>query len=370
MNFRNTGSRLLCLLAIAFAASVQAAERQDKFPISEQQMRALGIGVQLVRQDTDAVVLSLPAQVTFPVGQEQIVSAPVAGMAEQLFVQPNDVVKQGAPLLRIASAELGTLQLQLMQAASRNALARQAAQRERALFDEGIIARRRVEESSAALAETEAVLRQSKAALALAGMPRASIERVAMGGKPEEGVTVRASRAGVITAIEVKPGQRVEPATSLMHLAQTGRLVLEIHAPAAEAGAWKVGSALRLQGRNGSARISSISPVVSGASQTVAIRADLAPGVDVRAGEVLTVQLPLAPGKDTFDLPLSALVHEGAATYVFVRTANGFEAREVKVVSSAGQHVRIRGPLKDGDKVAVTGLVALKGSWLGEKGAG
>ena len=369
MNFQHIGSRLVCLLALVLVANAHAAERQDKFPLSDQQMRALGITVQPLRRDAETVMLSLPAQVTFPAGLEQIVSAPLAGMAVQLYVQPNDAVKAGAPLLRIASAELGTLQLQLMQAASRQALARQAAQRERALFDEGIIARRRVEESAAALAEADAVLRQSKAALSLAGMARASIDRVAAGGKPEEGVTLRASRAGTITSIEVKPGQRVEPATALMHLAQTGRLTLEIQAPAADAGAWKVGSVLRLQGRNGSARVNSISPIVSGASQTVAIRADLAAGVDARAGEVLTVQLPLAAGADSFDLPLSALVHDGTATYVFVRNAAGFEAREVKVASSAGQRVRIRGPLKVDDKVAVSGVIALKGSWLGYRGA-
>lgn len=368
MSIQHLGPRLLCVAAFLLAAGAEAAERQDKFPVSEQQLRALDIAVQPLRQDAEAVMLSLPAHVTFPVGLEQIVSAPVAGMAVQLFVQPNDAVKTGAPLLRIVSAELGTLQLQLMQAASRHALARQAAQRERALFDEGIIARRRVEESAAALAEADAVLRQSKAALGLAGMPRAAIDRVAQGGKLEDGVIVRASRAGVVTAIEVKPGQRVEPATSLMHVAQTGRLALEIQAPAADARAWKLGSVLRLQGRDGSARITSISPVVTGASQTVAIRAELAAGVDARAGEVLTVQLPLVPAKDSFDVPLAALVHEGAATFVFVRTTSGFDAREVKVSSSAGQRVRIRGPLKAGDQVAVSGVVALKGSWLGEKG--
>ena len=368
MNIQYIAPRLACVLALVLVAGVQAAERQDKFPISEQQMRAVGVELQPLLRDGQAVVLSLPAQVTLPAGLEQIVSAPLAGMAVQLYVQPNDAVKAGAPLLRIASPELGTLQLQLMQAASRHALARKAAQRERALFDEGIIARRRVEESAAALVEAGALLRQSKAALALAGMPRASIDRVAAGGTPDEGVTLRASRAGVVTAIEVKPGQRVEPATSLMHLAQSGRLSLEIQAPAADAAAWKVGSTLRLQGRGGSARIASISPVVNGASQTVAIRADLAAGVDARAGEVLTVQFPLAPANDSFDLPLSAIVRDGAETYVFVRTASGFEARQVKVVSSAGQRVRIRGPLKLDEKVAIAGVVALKGSWLGEKG--
>lgn len=368
MNFHTIGSPLACLLACALAAGVHAGERQDKFAVSDQQMRALGITVAPLRRDAEAVTLSLPARVTLPAGQEQVVSAPLAGMAVQLYVQPNDVVKAGSPLLRIASPELGALQLQLMQAASRHVLAVQAARRERALFDEGIIARRRVEESAAALAEAGAVLGQSKAALALAGMASGAIERVAAGGKPEPSVTLRASRAGTVTSIEVKPGQRVEPATALMHLVQAGRLALEIEAPAADAGAWKAGSALRLQGRGGSARVTSISPIVSGASQSVTIRADLTAGVDARAGEVLTVQLPLASAANSFDVPLAAVVRDGAASYVFVRGAGRFDARAVTVLASAGQRVRIRGPLGNGDAVAVTGVIALKGAWLGQKG--
>ncbi|HEU4776404.1 MAG TPA: efflux RND transporter periplasmic adaptor subunit [Telluria sp.] len=368
MTSQKVGASLLCSFILTLCLGAAAGERQDKFPVSEQQLRSLGIEVTALRRDAEAVTLSLPAQVSLPTGAEQIVSAPLAGMAVQLFVQPNDAVKPGDPLMRIASPELGTLQLQLMQAASRHGLARSAARREQALFDEGIIARRRVEEASGALAEADAVLRQAKAALRLGGMSPASIARVAAGGKPEEGITLHASRAAIVTAIEVRAGQRVEPATALMHLAQAGRYTLEIQAPAADIGAWKIGSRLQLQGRRGTARVTSISPVVNSANQTVMIRADLAAGVDARAGEVLTVQLPLPADADTFDLPLSALVRDGKATFVFARSVNGFEAREVSVLQNAGQRVRIKGQLKAGDKVAVSGVVALKGSWLGEKG--
>ena len=368
MTYLKAGASLLCSFVLAIAGGAHAAERQDKFSVSEPQLRALGIEVTALRRDAEAVSLSLPAQVKLPTGAEHIVSAPLAGMVAQLFVQPNDAVKAGAPLLRIVSPELGALQLQLMQAVSRHTLARTAARREQALFDEGIIARRRVEEANAALSEADAGLRQARAALRLAGMSAGAVARVAAGGQPEDGLTLHASRAATVTAIEVKAGQRVEPATSLMQLAQAGATILEIQAPAADAAAWKVGSVVQLQGRHGSARVTSVGRVVNGANQTVQIRADIAAGADVRPGEVLTVQQALPAASDTFDLPLSALVHEGKASYVFARTATGFEARPVTVLHSAGQRVRVQGPLKAGDKVAVAGVVALKGSWLGEKG--
>jgi hypothetical protein len=97
--------------------------------------------------------------------------------------------------VRIVSPELGQLQLQLLQATVRATLARQAAQREHALFDEGIIAKRRVQEARAALQEAEATLNQAKAALRLSGMPSATIERIATSGKPQDSVTLLATQA-------------------------------------------------------------------------------------------------------------------------------------------------------------------------------
>jgi cobalt-zinc-cadmium efflux system membrane fusion protein len=359
---------LCALLALVASPGLSAAERAASFPVTEQQMKALDIRTDVLRPGAEPVVLNLPARAAVSPERERIVSAPLAGLVLELLVQPNQPVKPGTPLLRLASPELGTLQLQLMQAASRAALARQAAQRERALFDEGIIAERRVQESQAALADSEAALRHARAALRLAGMPAATIDRVAANGKPEDGLTITAARAGIVTAIEVKPGQRVDPAAALLQLAQTDRMALEIQAPAADAAAWRVGGKLLLQGRAGQASITSISPVVAAGSQTVAIRATLDAAAQVRPGELVTVQLALAAAAGSWDAPLAALMHQGSQAYVFVRQRDGFEARPVTLLASAGQRVRIQGPLKAGERIAVSGVVALKGSWLGEKG--
>lgn len=369
MNTKHFFAPLCVALALALGTNGAAAGRQASFPVTDQQMKAFGIRTEALRRDADPVVLSLPAQVTVPPENEQVVSAPLPGLAVQLYVQPNQFVRQGAPLLRLVVPDLGPLQLQLMQANSRATLARQAARRERALFDEGIIAERRVQEAQAALAESEAALRQAKSALRLAGMAPSAIDAIARSGKLEDGLTLRAARSGIVTSIEVKPGQRVEPANALLHLAQTGRLALEIHAPAADARAWQPGGKLRLQGRAGTATIASVSPTVVAGSQTVVIRARVDAGTgELRPGEFVTVQLPLPPDETSWDLPLAALAHDGNQAYAFVRNGNAFEARPVEVVGSAGQRVRVRGALKAGERVAVSGVVALKGSWLGEKG--
>jgi len=362
---------MACAIAVlgALALGAQAADRPAKFAVASGQMLALGIQTAPLQSQAESVRISYPAQVVMPPNAEQVVSSPVTGLVSQLLVQPNQMVRAGAPLVRIASPELGQQQLQLLQASTRATLARQAAKREQDLFGEGLIAQRRVQEAQAALQEAEATLKQAKTALRLSGMPMAAIDRVAASGNPEDSLVLTAAQAGVVIEIKVKAGQRVDSATPLLHLAQTGTLWLEVQVPVAESAAWSPGTRLTVQGRDMTAQILSSSAVVASGNQMVVMRALVQgkPGL-VRPGELLSVELPVAATAGAWDLPLSAVAHEGEQTYVFVRTPDGFEARPVKVSASSGQRVRVQGAVKAGEQVAVSGVVALKGAWLNDKG--
>lgn len=365
--------KLATALTFALAATttlVLAAERSEKFTVNTQQMQALNIQVQVLKRDAEPVVLTAPAQVTVPINNEQVVSSPLGGLAVKLHVQPNQPVLIGASLLTIASQEFGALQLQLLQASSQATLAKQTAEREQALFAEGIIPQRRAQEALSAQKESEAALKQATAALRLAGLPAAAIARIASSGELEDALTLHATQAGTVIEINVKPGQRVEPMTELMHVAQTDKLALDIQVASNQSAAWKVGATLSLQNRAGSGHVTSVSPVVSNENQSVLVRAELDSNArDLRPGEFVTVMLPLPTTSETWDVPLASLAYDDMQAHVFVKTATGFEARAVTIVVSAGQRVRIQGSLNAGETIAVSGVVALKGSWLGETGA-
>jgi len=355
---------VMCFLT----TTAQAADQPVKFAVLSTQIQSLGIQTAPLQSQTDSVTASFPAQVVIPPTAEQVVSSPVAGLVAQLLVRQNQVVRSGAPLVRITGPGLGQLQLQLLQATARATLARQAARREQALFDEGIIPQRRVQESQAALMEGEAVLDQAKAALRLSGMSATTIERIAASGKPQDSITLVATQAGIVTVIAVKPGQQVEPATALLHVAQTDRLWLDIQIPVTESGSWQPGTKIKIVGKDVAARVLSAGTTVSAGSQTVMLRAMIEgkPG-QVRPGEFVTIELPVAAVQDGWDVPLSAVARDGNQAHLFVRTADGFEARPVQVTASAGQRVRVQGQLKAGEQIAVSGVVALKGAWLDAK---
>ena len=370
MKRNNIRSRLRCLAIIcAITTAVVAAERSAKFAVADKQIQALGIQVAPLQRQGDAVLASFPAQVMVPPNREQVISSPVAGLVAQVLVEQNQVVRQGAPLLRISSAELGQWQLQLLQTTTRATLARQAAQREQKLFDEGIIPQRRVQEANAALKESEAALNQAKAVLRLSGMPGATIDRIAASGKLEDSLVLHAMQAGIVSNIDVKPGQRVDASSALLRVVQTDSLWLEIQVPAIDAANWPPGTKFKLQGRSASARVTSVGSSVSAGSQTVALRAVVESAASgLRPGEIVAAELPATGAKEGWSVPLAAIAHDGKQAYVFVRIASGFEARPVTATASAGQQVRVQGALKAGEQIAVSGVVALKGAWLDEKG--
>jgi len=359
----------LCICAVAMAytltATAQATNRSVKFAVPNSQIEVLGIKSVTLQSQTDLIKARFPAEVVAPTTARQVVSSPVAGLVAQLLVQQNQAVQPGTPLVRIASSELGQLQLQLLQATARAKLARQSARREQALFDEGIIPQRRVQEAQSALMEGEALLNQAKAALRLSGMSDVTIQRIAVSGKPQDSITLTATQAGIVTEIAVKSGQRVGAATALLQVAQTDSLRLDIQIPVSENMNWPAGTKIKVLGRNVAARILSVSPIVSSSSQTLNMRAEVEGNTgQIRSGEFVTVELPLAATPGSWDVPLSAVVHDGNQAYVFVRTSQGFEARLVKVVVSAGQLVRVQGSLKVGEQIAVGGVVVLKSAWL------
>ena len=59
------------------------------------------------------------------------------------------------------------------------------------------------------------------------------------------------------------------------------------------------------------------------------------------------------------------MVRDQGRAYVFVKTPKGFVPTPIEVASESGAQVLVRAGLRSGAEVAVRGLAALKGAWLG-----
>lgn len=364
------------LVLSALLAASTSAYAADEFAVTQDQMQGLGITLQRLDKPSDIQGQAYPARVVLPPSQEQVVSAPLAGLVDRVLVGENDTVKSGQPLLRLISPELGELQLKLLEASSKGRLSQKTAQRERMLFADGIIPERRVQEADGAAEEDRARVQQAEAALRLAGVDGASIRKIAAGGALQDGLTVHAKTAGTVLVLDVKAGQRVAQADALMRLADTRQLWLDIQLPADRRSQVAIkGGQITVVGRDAAATPMSLGSMVSD-GQTVTLRAQVTKGASLlRPGEYLQAQVPFATAGnagstgESWPVPVASVVRQGDKAYVFVRTAKGFVAQQVTVLNSAGASVQVQGPLKIGQDIAVTSVIALKAAWLGKSGS-
>ena len=362
------------LVLSALIAASLSAQAADEFAVTAAQMQGLGITLQRLEKSADIHGQAYPARVVLPPSQEQVVSAPLAGLVDRVLVGENDTVKSGQPLLRLISPELGELQLRLLEASSKSRLSHKTAQRERMLFADGIIPERRVQEAEGAAEENRARVQQAEAALRLAGVDAAGVRKIAAGGALQDGLTVHAKTAGTVMSVDVKAGQRVAQADALMRLADTRQLWLDIQLPADRRSQVAIkGGQITVVGRDAKAVPMSVGSMVSD-SQTVTLRAQVTQGATLlRPGEYVQAQVPFAAGavsgSESWPVPVASVVRQGDKAYVFVRTPKGFLAQQVTVLNSAGSSVQVQGPMKAGQDIAITSVIALKAAWLGKSGS-
>ncbi len=359
---------LIRLALVVLVLPTAAIAADTEITMTARQIEAIGIKVQALGTPKPAAGVAYPARVVLPRRAEQVISANVSGVIDQVLVEDHATVVAGQPLLSLNSPGFGELQLRLIEAHGRAQLAEQAVTRERALFGEGIIPERRVQEADAAAATARAGEKTARDALRLAGAGEATIQSI-LAGKVQDRLQLVAPRNGVVLSVAAKPGQRVAEADPLVTVADLGTLWLDIDLPTAKAALWDPKGRITLAGREAEARPISVSSRV-GNGQTVELRAEVTRGTAaLRPGEYLQAHVPMRGASEAWYVPMSAVVHDDARTVMFVRTEKGFVARDVVVVGESADGANVSGAFSATDEVALTGTVGLKALWLGAAGA-
>lgn len=354
---------ILCaILGIFTVSTAQATE----IVMTAVQQQNLGVTVAAVGKNNFFNSRNYPAEIVVPIGQEQMVSAPQSGLIQRLFVAAGQTVKKGDPVAHLNSPELLTLQREYLQAATQHRLTAKSLARDTELLKEGVIAQRRFQETESMHDEAGAMLAQRRQALKLAGMSDAAISRL----RPESGmsssITLTAPMDGQILEQMVTTGQRVEMSMPLYRIGNLSRLWLEIHAPLEGLPFVKVGMPVTVPKLQASGKLIAVIRNVNKADQTLHLRAEITSGTEkLSPGQFVEAVIGLGGEAHYYSVPKSALSRQGAETAVFVQTRKGFTPLKVKVISEQGSDAVVDAPFKGDEKIAVTGIAAIKGAWVG-----
>jgi membrane fusion protein (multidrug efflux system) len=236
-----------------------------------------------------------PAGASRPGGGSRL-AAPVTGVVAEVACAEGQRVEKGALLFRLASPAADVAV----------EFARLAVERERKVLAAGGTSRK-------ALQEAERQLAAARADQAL--------------------LRVEAPFSGVVTRVDARPGQAVDPTTILGEILDPDRVVVTAGAPAAEVGALRAGQPVEASSAGAPpvrGTLLYVSPRIDAATGLGLLRAAVPAGGVLRAGEFVKLRIVAEERPDRLTVPVESIVTLPDGTSV-VFLVEGDEARQVPV---------------------------------------
>lgn len=299
----------------------------------------------------------VPARVVFDEARTSRLGSPLAGRVTAVLVERGQSVKVGAPLFTVSSSSLAELRADLARTSAQRTTAHTNLERIQALVDAG---------SSPAKELVTARQEATEADLAVQLAERKlSALRVTGGG--DTSFTVTAPRAGVVVDKAINSGQLVDPSNgSLIAIADLSEVWVVADVFESDAGALAAGSKARLSlpgapgGSEREAVIDQVSAVVDPERHTVPVRLRLAnPDGALRPNAYATIRI-FDPVPVAVVLPASAVLSDGAKTYVYRKEPDGsLKRHDITVGSASAGMVPVIAGLSRTDQVVLSGAILL-----------
>lgn len=340
------------------AASATEAARTAEAPaaalaMTSQAISAAEIGLQPVNAGgLGAEVLAQATVVAAPAGQA-VLTARAAGAVMRILKRLGDPVRAGEILAVVESREAAQIAADRTTAAAKATLAQRNLARERSLFEQRVSPRVDYEqaEAEAAAAAAEAHRAQVSAGAA----------HITADGR---GVAVSSPINGRITASSATLGAFVQPETELFRIADPEHVQVQVAIAAADAPRISAGDRALLElpgGRTLDGRVRSITPALDPETRAATAVLEL-PAAKLQAGQTARARLfprAVAAGP-TLVVPEEAVQSIGGRELVFVRTAQGFQAKPVQVGQRSAGRAEIVGGLSPGQVIATRNAFLLK----------
>lgn len=350
----------------ADAGTLPADAGERGIAMTDAHIKANGIALDTAGPATLRQRLHLPAQIKIDAERTVALASPAPGIVHAVLVSAGSAVHQGQALATIRSPAVAQWRADAASAYQRLQLARTTYRREKMLWDERISARQDFEAAATAVQEAEIAAQAAAQHLRALGIEQ--------GGVLSGSVTVRAPIAGVVVEKPAVAGQAVDAMTPLLTIADLAHVWIEAAVPADSLAQVGTGMAAKVsvgtQPDEIDGVVSFVGPVLGETTRMATARivltnrdARLRPGmlasVDLMGPQA---QVPVTVASDSIQT-----IHEHSV--VFVRTAAGFQARDVVPGRSDGRRTEIVRGLAPGATYASGGSFLLKAD-LGKNDAG
>ena len=323
------------------------------------------IKISVVSQGEVSDILRVAGQIDFDEQALTRIGASVTGRVTQINAQLGNEVKKGDTLALINSSELSNSQLAYLKARSEKEFHRRTVQRAKTLFEADVISaaelQRRESEYEVASAQTRAAQDQ----LRVLGVNLKAMEELATTGAIDSVASVMATIKGIVVERKVTTGQVVQPADVLFTVADLSRVWAVAQVPEQQVAQVKVGQSVHievpaLENEKLIGKLIYVGQTVNPESRTVLVRTELDNTSGRLKPSMLASMLIESTPTKRVVVPITAIVREQDADYVFIEEKPGsFRLKPVRLSSEHnGQRVVLDG-LSQGMRIVSDGAFHL-----------
>lgn len=352
----------LLLVLITFGGEKhQHEEYHGEIILSEEQIRTLGIELYPLKKQEARAFLRLPAEVHENLTEIYKVYSPVEGIVRKLHVKEGDKVKRGQPLLEVFSPEVASLVAQVKIAKTRMESSKKLLEKYEKLFKDRFVKSTEyykvLAEYLTSKGEYEALTNQLRS----------------LGEVRNNNLILRTPLTGIVASQGVSPGESVGLDTEIFEIHTHRNLWIfgwleEEKRKLVKEG--MKGIVLTKDGGKENCTVDFVSHRIDRKTRKLKVRC-VAPNERhaLLPGMFVTLLIGVQKG-EAFIVPKSAVQEIEGKHYVFVRTKEGFEPKEVRILDSLDGYYVIEGEIHEGEKVAITGTIFLKTKLVGAEEGG
>ena len=346
------------LLLIVFSHILSA---QETIPLNTDDISRLGIVFSSVSEIDSRTGTRFPAMVVNSPETISIITAPYAGVLSKWHVNTGHSVKTNEVLASVNSPQFLDIQNQWIAAQTQMEQADFEKSKDESLYDQGVISQQRLVRTRRDYQQAEFSLLAATEKLARAGISTKTMQDMRQAGSKLGVYYLQAAGAGILTHRAYTTGEYIETNTTVASVS-TGNAWISAQLPARFALALQIGQSLSIDGYEQQLILRQKDFEIDQTSQTIEILAEFLSPTNFLPGQIVVILIP--PVTEGVLIPGNAVVHSGDETTIYVRTANGAEARPLDLLPVGSDYLAQVG-ISIGEQVIVQGAAVLKGMQLG-----
>ncbi len=293
---------------------------------------------------------------TYPAKHRFTISANVDGFVSEIAVKPYAYVKKGQKLFVLKSPKLLDIQSDYIETLIEFEFQKKEIERLKPLSESGVVASKRYIAAKNKYDQLKASITFKKNILKAYGLTKAQLNKITAQHKANPTLVITSPANVTVSELDVQVGTFVPQGAMLARLVDTTECHFEIDLP------WQLTAALsqgeELYSDKTIFTIFAMSPEIDSVSQTRSIDLHEEKGCQARGGASLNVTLYRK--MNAWVVSSSALVGTQNGYAVFVAQKEGYRMVPITILAQLEGKNYISAPLKAGDKVAISSVLALK----------